>query len=72
MVDRVLQRALRVPLVNRAPLGFGEIQENAGVVLAGSLPCPGRVVPCFLLPQALAVLELRRLALDNVPIITDN
>ena len=51
---------------------FGEIQENAGVVLAGSLPCPGRVVPCFLLPQALAVLELRRLALDNVLIITDN
>jgi len=40
--------------------------ENAGVVMAGSLPCPGRIVPCFLLPQALAVLELRRLALDNV------
>jgi len=30
---------------------FGEIQENAGVVLAGSLPCPGRVAPCLQLPR---------------------
>jgi len=51
---------------------FGEIHENAGAVLAGSLPCPGRAVPCFLLPEALAVLEFRRSALDNTLIITDN
>ena len=49
----------------------GEIQENAGVVLAWPLPCPGRVARCFLLPQALAVLELRGPALDNLLIITD-